>query len=155
MWCYWYFFWQSWFQLVIHSAHHSHDELCIIVKYAGWQYTALMYSFPNLKPVGYSKPSSNYCFLTCVHSQEAGKVVCYSHIFSEFSSLLWSTQSKALAYSMRQMSFWNSIAFSMIQQLLAIWSLVPLPFLNSACTYRISQFTYCWNLAWRVLSITC
>ena len=28
------------------------------------------------------------------------------------------------------MFFWNSLAFSMIQQMLAIWSLVPLPFLK-------------------------
>ena len=28
------------------------------------------------------------------------------------------------------MFFWNSLAFSMIQWMLAIWSLVPLPFLN-------------------------
>ena len=28
------------------------------------------------------------------------------------------------------MLFWNSLAFSMIQQMLAIWTLVPLPFLN-------------------------
>ena len=28
------------------------------------------------------------------------------------------------------MFFWNSLAFSMIQHMLAIWSLVPLPFLN-------------------------
>ena len=32
------------------------------------------------------------------------------------------------------MFFWNSLAFSMIQQTLAIWSLVPLPFLNPAYT---------------------
>jgi len=30
--------------------------------------------------------------------------------------------------------FWNSVAFSMIQQMLAIWSLVPLPFLKSVWT---------------------
>ena len=30
------------------------------------------------------------------------------------------------------MFFWNSLAFSMIQWLLAIWSLVPLPFLKPA-----------------------
>ena len=30
------------------------------------------------------------------------------------------------------MFFWNSLAFSMIQQMLAIWSLVPLPFLKPA-----------------------
>ena len=52
------------------------------------------------------------------------------------------------------MFFWNSLAFSMIQQMLAIWSLVPLPFLKPAWTSGSSQFTYCWSLAWRILSIT-
>ena len=42
----------------------------------------------------------------------------------------------------------------MIQQMLAIWSLVPLPFLKPAWTSVSSQFTYCWSLAWRILSIT-
>ena len=37
--------------------------------------------------------------------------------------------------------------------MLPIWSLVPLPFLNSACISGSSRFTYCWNLAWRILSI--
>ena len=49
------------------------------------------------------------------------------------------------------MFFWNSLAFSMIQQMLSIWSLVPLPFLNSAWTSGISLFTYCWSLAWTIL----
>ena len=31
------------------------------------------------------------------------------------------------------MLFWNSFAFSMIQWMLAIWPLAPLPFLNPAC----------------------
>ena len=38
--------------------------------------------------------------------------------------------------------------------MLAIWSLVPLPFLSPAWTSGISWFTYCWSLAWRILSIT-
>ena len=42
----------------------------------------------------------------------------------------------------------------MIQQVLAIWSLVSLPFLNPAWTSGSSQFMYCWSLAWRNLSIT-
>ena len=33
-------------------------------------------------------------------------------------------------------------------------SLVPLPFLNPAWTSGSSWFTYCWSLAWRILSIT-
>ena len=52
------------------------------------------------------------------------------------------------------MFFWHSLAFSMIQWMLAIWSLVLLPFLNPAYTPESSQFTYCWGLAWRILSIT-
>ena len=42
----------------------------------------------------------------------------------------------------------------MIQRMLALWSLVPLPFLKPARTSGSSQFTYCWSLAWRILSIT-
>ena len=48
---------------------------------------------------------------------------------------------------------WNSLAFSLIQRMLAIWSLVPLPFLNPVCISRSSQFMYCWSLTWRILSI--
>ena len=42
----------------------------------------------------------------------------------------------------------------MIQRMLAIWSLFPLPFLKPAWTSGSSRFTYCWSLAWRILSIT-
>ena len=52
------------------------------------------------------------------------------------------------------MFFWNSLAFSMIQQTWAIWSLVPLPFLKPAWTSGSSWVTYCWSLAWRILSVT-
>ena len=52
------------------------------------------------------------------------------------------------------MFFWKSLAFSMIQWILAIWSLVPLPFLNPAWTSGSSWFSYVWSLAWRILSIT-
>ena len=41
-----------------------------------------MYSFPNLEPVCFSMFS---CFLTCIHiSQEADKVVWYSHLLKNF-----------------------------------------------------------------------
>ena len=43
-----------------------HDVLCIEVKWPGWQYTALMYSFLNFKPVHCSMSGSNWCFLTCI-----------------------------------------------------------------------------------------
>ena len=41
----------------------------------------------------------------------------------------------------------------MIHQMLAVCSLVPLPFLTPALTSGGSWFTYCWSLAWRILSI--
>ena len=65
----------------------------------------------------------------------AGKVVWYSHLLKNFPQFVV-IHTKALASSVREkyMFSWNSLAFSMIQQMLAIWSLVPLPFLNTACT---------------------
>ena len=42
----------------------------------------------------------------------------------------------------------------MIQQVLAIWSLVPLLFLKPGWTSGSTWFTYCWSLAWRILNIT-
>ena len=45
-------------------------------------------------------------------------------------------------------------SFFNYQWMLAIWSLVPLPFLNPSWTYGSSWFMYCWSLAWRILSIT-
>ena len=38
------------------------------------------------------------------------------------------------------MFLWNFLAFSMIQQMLAIWSLVPLPFLKPAWTSGSSRY---------------
>src|SRR5574341_1006594 len=44
-----------------------------------------MYSFSYLEPVCCSMSGSNCCFLICIHiSQEAGKVVWYSHVFKNF-----------------------------------------------------------------------
>ena len=44
-----------------------------------------MYSLPNLEPVCYSMSGSNCCFLTCIRiSQEAGKVIWYSHLLKNF-----------------------------------------------------------------------
>ena len=36
--------------------------------------------------------------------------------------------------------------------MLAIWSLVPLSFLNPGWTSGGSWFTYCWSLAWKILN---
>ena len=63
------------------------------------------------------------CFLTWIQvSQETDKAVWYFISLRIFRSLLWSTQSKALTWSMKHIFFWNSLAYSMIQWMLAIWS---------------------------------
>ena len=44
-----------------------------------------MYSFPNLEPVFCSMSGSNWYLLTCMQiSQEAGKMVWYSHLLRNF-----------------------------------------------------------------------
>ena len=52
------------------------------------------------------------------------------------------------------MFFRNSLAFSVIQRMLAIWSLVPMPFLNPTWTSGSSWFAECLSLVCRILSIT-
>ena len=48
-----------------------------------------MYSFPNLEPVHCSMSGSNCCFLTCIQvSQEAGKVVWYSHFLKNVEQFI-------------------------------------------------------------------
>ena len=115
-----------------------------------------MYSFPDLKPVCCSTFSSNCYFLTCIQiSQEAGKVVCHSHFFQNFPqfAVIHTVKGFGIINKQKYMFFWNLIAFPMIQQMSGIWSLVPLPFLNPAWTSGSLWFTYCWSLAWRILSI--
>ena len=115
-----------------------------------------MYSFPNLEPVC-SMSISNYCFLTWIQiSQEAGQVIWYSHLYKDFPQFLviHTVKSFGIVNKAQTNIFLELSCFSMIQQMLAIWSLVPLPFLKPAWTSGSSRLMYCWSLAWRILSIT-
>ena len=112
-----------------------------------------MHSFPNLDTVCCSMSSSNCCFLTCIQiSQEAGKVVWYSHLFKSFPQfvVIHTIKSFGIVNKAEIDVFLELSCFLMIQRMLAIWSLVPLLFLNPAWTSGSSQFTYCWSLAWRI-----
>ena len=116
-----------------------------------------IYSFPNLEPVHCSMSGSNCCFLICLQmSQEAGKVVWYSHLLKNFPEfvVIHIVRGFSVVNKAEVDALWNSLAFSMIPRMSAIWSLVPLPFLNPAWTSGSSQFTYCWSLTWRILSMT-
>ena len=89
-------------------------------------------------------------------SQEAGQVVWYSHLFKIFPEfvVIHTIKGFSIVKEADIDVFLEFPCFSMIQQMLAIWSLVPLPFLNPAWTSGSSRFMYCWSLAWRILSIT-
>jgi len=52
------------------------------------------------------------------------------------------------------MFFWNS-CFSMIQQVLALWPLVPLPFLNPAWRSGSSRFVYRWSWLGEFWALLC
>ena len=83
--------------------------------------------------------SSNCCFLTCIQvSQKTGQMVWYSHLFKNFPQFIvihtakgFGIVNKAKIYVFLELS-----CFSIIQQMLAIWSLVPLPFLKQAWTKK-------------------
>jgi len=116
-----------------------------------------MFSFPNLETKCSSMVSSNCCFLPCIQlSQKAGKVLLCSHLFKIFPQLvvIYTVKGFGIIKKKQEIFFWNDRTFSMIQQMLAIWPLVALPFLNTAWTSGNSWFIYCWSLAWRILSIT-
>ena len=101
--------------------------------------------------------SSNCCFLTYIQiSQEAGQVIWYSHLLKNFPQfvVIHTVKGFDVVNKAEVDFFWNSLPFSMIQQMSAIWSLVPLPFLKPVWASEISWFTYRWSLAWRILSIT-
>ena len=100
--------------------------------------------------------SSNCCFLTCIQiSQEAVQVVWYSHLFQNFPQfvVICTFKGFGIVNKAEINVLCNSLAFLIIQWMLAIWPLVPLPFLKPAWTSGSSRFTYYWSLAWRILSI--
>ena len=111
-------------------------------------------------------PIWNYCivpclvltsFFTCIQvAQETGKAVWYSHVLKNFPQfvVIHMVKGFSIVSEAEVDVFWNSLAFSMIQHMLAIWLLVPRYFLNRAWISGSSPFMYCWSLTWRNLSIT-
>ena len=101
--------------------------------------------------------SFNCCFLTCKQvSQKAGQVVWCSHFFQNFPQfiVMHAVKGFGIVNKVEIDIFLELSCFLMIQQMLAIWSVVPLPFLKPAWTSGSSWFMYCWSLVWRILNIT-
>ena len=96
-----------------------------------------MYSFPGLEPVCCSMSSSNCCFLTCIQiSQEAGQVVWYSHLSSEFFTVYRDPHSQRLWHSQKSRNSCFSGTLLLFRWSNRCWQfdLVPLPLLNPAWT---------------------
>ena len=111
-----------------------------------------MYSFSYLELVCCSVSRLNCCFLTCIQvPQEACQVVWYSHLFQNFPQFI-------VIHKVKDFGIVSKAEIDVFLELscffhdpaeVAIWSLVPLPFLKPAWTSGSSRFAYCWNLAWR------
>ena len=99
--------------------------------------------------------SSNCCFLTFIQvSQEAGQMVCYFHLFQNFS-----------VYCDLTVKGFGIVSKAEIDVFLELPCFVDDPahvgnlisgssaFLKRAWPSGSSQFTYCWSLTWRILSI--
>ena len=113
-----------------------------------------MYSFRNVQPIC-SISSCNCCFFTCILIfQETAKVFWLSHLFKNFPQFFCDPHKCFNIVNEAEVEVFLELTFSMIQGMLAMWSLFPLPFLNPAWTSGSSWFTYYWSLAWRIPGTT-
>ena len=82
-----------------------------------------MYSFPYLEAVCCSMSSSNCCFLTFIQiSQEAGQVFWYSQLLKNFPEfvVVHTVKGFGIVNKTEVDVIWTSLAFSLIQWMLAI-----------------------------------
>ena len=73
--------------------------------------------FPSFEPVCCSVSSSNCCFLSCMQvSQEADKVVWYSHLLKNFLQfvVILTVKGFSIVNEAEVDFFWNFLAFYMI-----------------------------------------
>ena len=100
-----------------------------------------------LEPVCCSMSSFPCCFLTCIKiSQEAGQVVCYFHLFQNFPQVIviHTLKGVGIVNEAEIDAFLKLSCFAMIQRMLTIWILVPLPFLKPAWTSGSSHIAEAW-----------
>ena len=98
--------------------------------------------------------SSNCCFLTCIQvSQEAGRVVWYSHLFQNFPQFI-------VIHTIKGFGIVNKAEIDVFLELSYIFhdpvdvgNLISgsSAFSKTSLISGSSRFTYCWSLAWRIL----
>ena len=101
--------------------------------------------------------SSNSCFLTCIqNSQEADQVVWYSHLFQNFPQFI-------VIHTVKGFGIVNKAEIDVFLKLSSFFddpADVGNLIFGSSAVSKISLniwnswFTYCWSLAWKILSIT-
>ena len=113
--------------------------------------------FSYLEPVCCSMFSFNCCFLTWIQiSQEAGQVVWYSHLLKNFPHF-------AVIHTVKGFGVLNKAEVDAFLKLSCFFN-DPMDvdnlisgssaFSKSSLNVWSFQFTHCWSLAWRILSIT-
>ena len=116
-----------------------------------------MYSFSDLEPVCCSMSSSNCCFLTCIQiSQKAGHVVWYSRLFKNFPQFVVIHIVKGFGI-INETKVDVSLEFScFFDDPGDVGNFISGSYAFSKYSLKICKFTvtYCWSLAWRILSIT-
>ena len=127
-----------------------------------WQYTDMIYSWPNLEPVCFPCPVltvASWPAYTFLSWQVRWSGISIS--LRVFHSLLWSTQSKALV-NIAETDVLVNIAHVLLELSCFFYDSVDVgnliscssAFQNPAWTSGNSQLAYCWSLAWRILSVT-
>ena len=114
-----------------------------------------MYSFPSLEPVCCSMSSTNSCFCTWIqNSQGAGQVVWYSHL-SEFSTVCCHPHRGFGLVSKAEVDVFLEFC-CFFDDPMDVGNLISgsSGFSKTSLDIWNFQFTCCWNLTWRVLSIT-
>ena len=101
--------------------------------------------------------SSNCCCLACVQiSQEAGQVVCYSHLFENLPQFV-------VIHPVKGLRIVNEAEVDVLLEFscfyyhpMDVGNLISgsSAFSKSSLNIWKFQFRYCWSLAWRILSIT-
>ena len=116
-----------------------------------------MYNFPNVEPVHCSMSCSNCCFFTCIQiSQEADKVVWYSHHFKDFpQSVVIHTVKGFLVVNEAEVDVFLELS-CFFDDPADVGNLISgsSAFSKTSLNIGSSWFMYCWSLAWRILSIT-
>ena len=114
----------------------------------------MTYTFPSFEPVCCSMSGSDCCFLTCIQiSQEAGKVVWYSHLLKNFPQfvVIHTVKGFCIVKEVEVDAFLKFLCF--FYDPVDVGNLISRSFAFSKSSLNIgSSCTYCWSLAWRILS---